>query len=107
MRQIMSGEVSPTLIAAITIGLRVKKETIGEIAAAAQVMREFATKVEVADQRASARHLRHRRRQRAHLQHLHRGSFVSRPRPAPRSPSTAAVRFPASRAAPTCWRRSA
>jgi anthranilate phosphoribosyltransferase len=49
MRQIMSGEVSPTLIAAITIGLRVKKETIGEIAAAAQVMREFATKVQVPD----------------------------------------------------------
>jgi anthranilate phosphoribosyltransferase len=49
MRQIMSGQVSPTLIAAITVGLRVKKEAIGEIAAAAQVMREFATKVEVAD----------------------------------------------------------
>ena len=49
MRQIMSGEVSPTLIAAIIAGLRVKKETIGEIAAAAQVMREFATKVPVAD----------------------------------------------------------
>ncbi|MFO1321896.1 MAG: anthranilate phosphoribosyltransferase [Burkholderiales bacterium] len=49
MRAIMSGEVSPTLIAAIVIGLRVKKETIGEIAAAAQVMREFATRVEVAD----------------------------------------------------------
>ena len=49
MRQIMSGEVSPTLIAAIIVGLRVKKETIGEIAAAAQVMREFATRVEVAD----------------------------------------------------------
>jgi anthranilate phosphoribosyltransferase len=47
MRQIMSGEMSPTLIAAIIVGLRVKKETIGEIAAAAQVMREFATKVEV------------------------------------------------------------
>ena len=47
MRQIMSGEMSPTLIAAIIIGLRVKKETIGEIAAAAQVMREFSTKVEV------------------------------------------------------------
>jgi anthranilate phosphoribosyltransferase len=31
------------------MGLRVKKETIGEIAAAAQVMREFATKVEVAN----------------------------------------------------------
>ncbi|HZP86301.1 MAG TPA: anthranilate phosphoribosyltransferase [Burkholderiales bacterium] len=49
MRQIMSGEVSPTLIAAIMIGLRVKKETIGEIAAAAQVMREFAMRVEVPD----------------------------------------------------------
>ncbi len=49
MRQIMSGEVAPVLIAAIITGLRVKKETIGEIAAAAQVMREFATKVPVGD----------------------------------------------------------
>jgi anthranilate phosphoribosyltransferase len=47
MRQIMSGEVAPTMIAAILIGLRVKKETIGEISAAAFVMREFATKVPV------------------------------------------------------------
>ena len=50
MRQIMSGEMSPTLIAAIITGLRVKKETIGEITAAAQVMREFSTKVEIGDQ---------------------------------------------------------
>jgi anthranilate phosphoribosyltransferase len=49
MRQIMTGEVSPVMIAAILTGLRVKKETIGEIAAAAQVMREFATKVQVRD----------------------------------------------------------
>jgi anthranilate phosphoribosyltransferase len=49
MRRIMSGEVTPVMIAALTVGLRVKKETIGEIAAAAQVMREFATKVDVAD----------------------------------------------------------
>jgi anthranilate phosphoribosyltransferase len=48
-RQIMSGEMSPVMIAALTMGLRVKKETVGEIAAAAQVMREFAIKVEVAD----------------------------------------------------------
>ncbi len=47
MRQIMSGEVTPTQIAAILVGLRVKKETIGEISAAAFVMREFATKVPV------------------------------------------------------------
>ena len=46
-RQIMGGEMTPVMIAALTMGLRVKKETIGEIAAAAQVMREFATKVEV------------------------------------------------------------
>ena len=49
MRQIMSGQVSPLMIAAITAGLRVKKETIGEITAAAQIMREFSTKVVVAD----------------------------------------------------------
>ena len=49
MRRVMSGEVTPVMIAALTIGLRVKKETVGEIAAAAQVMREFATKVDVPD----------------------------------------------------------
>lgn len=48
-RQIMSGEMSPTMIAALTMGLRVKKETVGEITAAAQVMREFCTKVPMAD----------------------------------------------------------
>lgn len=49
MRQIMSGEVSPVMIAAIITGLRVKKETIGEIAGAATVMRELSTKVTIAD----------------------------------------------------------
>jgi anthranilate phosphoribosyltransferase len=49
MRLIMRGEISPIMTAAILTGLRVKKETIGEIAAAATVMREFATHVEVAD----------------------------------------------------------
>jgi len=49
VRRIMSGEMSPVMMAALLIGLRVKKETIGEITAAAQVMREFSTKVEVAD----------------------------------------------------------
>jgi anthranilate phosphoribosyltransferase len=44
-RQIMGGEMSPVMIAALTMGLRVKKESVGEIAAAAQVMREFAAKV--------------------------------------------------------------
>ncbi len=49
MRQIMDGEVSPVMVAAITTGLRVKKETVGEIAAAAQVMREMATRIDVPD----------------------------------------------------------
>ena len=41
----MSGELTPVQIAALTMGLRVKKETIGEIAAAAQIMREFAPRL--------------------------------------------------------------
>jgi anthranilate phosphoribosyltransferase len=49
MRLIMNGEMSPVMMAALITGLRVKKETIGEITAAAQVMREFSTKVHVAD----------------------------------------------------------
>jgi anthranilate phosphoribosyltransferase len=47
MRMIMSGEMTPTMTAAILMGLRVKKETVGEITAAAQVMREFSNKVQV------------------------------------------------------------
>jgi len=47
MRMIMRGEMSPVMAAAIITGLRVKKETIGEITAAAQVMREFADHVPV------------------------------------------------------------
>jgi anthranilate phosphoribosyltransferase len=47
MRQIMAGEISPVLMAGILAGLRTKKETIDEIAAAATVMRELSTKVVV------------------------------------------------------------
>ncbi|WP_133478212.1 anthranilate phosphoribosyltransferase [Cognatilysobacter segetis] len=49
MRMIMRGEVSPVMTSAILTGLRVKKETVGEIAGAATVMREFALPVDVAD----------------------------------------------------------
>ena len=49
VRQIMSGELTPVMMAALITGMRVKKETIGEITAAAQVMREFSTKVHVAN----------------------------------------------------------
>jgi anthranilate phosphoribosyltransferase len=49
MRMIMKGEMSPIMTAAILTGLRTKKETIGEIAAAATVMRELCTRVDVGD----------------------------------------------------------
>jgi len=48
MRRIMTGEMSPVMAAAFITGLRVKKETVGEIAAAAEVMRELSRKVVVA-----------------------------------------------------------
>ena len=51
MRRIMLGEMSPVVMAAFITGLRVKKETVGEVAAAAHVMREFCTPVTVADTR--------------------------------------------------------
>ena len=51
MGQIMRGEVSPVQTAAILMGLRVKGETIGEIAASAQVLRELSTKVEPKDRK--------------------------------------------------------
>lgn len=47
MRSIMRGEISSSLTAALLVALRTKKETIGEITAAAEVMREFATHVDV------------------------------------------------------------
>ena len=46
MRQIMNGDVSPLMTAAIITGLRVKKETVGEITGAARVMRELSAKVD-------------------------------------------------------------
>jgi anthranilate phosphoribosyltransferase len=51
MRHIMSGDIPPTLVAAFLVALRTKKETVSEIAAAAQVMREFATPVHIKDTR--------------------------------------------------------
>jgi hypothetical protein len=106
VRRIMSGEMSPVMMAAVLVGLRVKKETIGEITAAAQVMREFATKVEVKDRRtwstssapaATAR-----------TPSTSRPARCSSPRRAARaSASTATAASRASPAAPTCSRRSA
>jgi len=48
-RQVMEGKVTPVQLSAILMGLHVKTESVSEIAAAAQVMREFSTKVDVGD----------------------------------------------------------
>ena len=49
MRSIMTGEATPAQIGGFLIGLRMKGETVDEIAAAASVMRELCTRVEVDD----------------------------------------------------------
>lgn len=51
MQQIMSGEFTQIQIAGFLSALRVKGETVTEIAAAAQVMRELSSKVEITDTR--------------------------------------------------------
>lgn len=49
MHQVMSGELTPAQISAFLIALRAKGETVDEIAAAAMVMRELSTKVDIQD----------------------------------------------------------
>jgi anthranilate phosphoribosyltransferase len=101
----MSGEMSPVMMAALLTGLRVKKETIGEITAAAQVMREFATKVDVAD-RTHLVDIVGTGGDGSHTFNISTARCSSPPRPARgsakhgnRSVSSA------SPAAPTCWKR--
>ena len=48
MQQVMGGELTPAQIAGLVIALRIKGESVDEITAAATVMRELSTKVEIA-----------------------------------------------------------
>ena len=105
MRRIMSGEMSPVMIAAVSIGLRVKKETIGEIAAAAQVMREFALRVEVPDKRTCSTSWAPAVTARTASTSRLRACSSRQPR-VPAWPSTVDAACRAPRAAPTCSRRS-
>ena len=72
MRMLMRGEMSPTIAAALLMGLRVKKETIGEITAAAQVMREFSTPVIVPNPQDMVDMCGTGGGWQQHVQHLHR-----------------------------------
>ena len=49
MQQVMGGELTPAQIAGLVIALRQKGESVDEITAAATVMRELSTKVEITD----------------------------------------------------------
>jgi anthranilate phosphoribosyltransferase len=51
MHQVMSGALTPAQISALLVALRIKGETIDEIAAAASVMRELSSKVNVEESR--------------------------------------------------------
>jgi hypothetical protein len=104
MRQIMAGEVSPLMTAAIITGLRVKKETVGEITGAARVMRELAHKVPVAGDDAHLLDIVGTGGDGASSFNISTASmFVAAAARA--SPSTADAACRRSPAAPTCWRR--
>ena len=47
MRTIMTGQATPAQIGGFLVGLRMKGENVDEIAAAAKVMRELATRVDI------------------------------------------------------------
>ena len=49
MRQVMGGELTPAQISGLLVALRIKGETVDEIAAAATVMRELSSKVDIQD----------------------------------------------------------
>ena len=101
MRLIMEGEATPAQISALVTGLRLKGETVDEIAGFARAMRRKVTQV-AAPAGHDRRLLRHRRRQVALVQRLDGGGLRRGRRRACASPSTATARSPRSAAAPTC-----
>jgi len=99
MRQIMSGQISPVMMRPASWAAR-EEGNIGEITAAAQVMRELATRVTVKDPDNGE----HRGTGGTpHTQYLDRSMFVAAARGGRVAKHGTALSR--SRAARTCWRR--
>jgi anthranilate phosphoribosyltransferase len=106
MRQIMAGEISPVMTAAILTGLRVKKETIGEITAAATVMRELVHQGPWSRRRMNILWISSAPAATARTPSISPPPPCSwSPPPARASPNTAIAAFRPNPAAPTCWKR--
>ena len=103
MRIIMTGEATEAQIGGFLIGLRMKGERVGEIAAAAEVMRDLSAKVEVdlcglVDVVGTGGDA-------VHTFNISTASALVAAGAGPRWPSTATGRSPALRGRRTCWRR--
>ena len=105
MGAVMDGEATPAQLAALLMGLRMRGETVDELAGFATAMRERVAARRGA--RGRHRRRRHRRRRQRHLQHLDRlrarGRRGRRARRQARQPG----RSPRRRARPTSSMRSA
>ena len=88
----MDGEATPSQLAALLMGLRMRGETVDELAGFATAMRERVVRVEAPD--GHHRRRRDRRRRQRHVQHLDRGGAGRGGRRACRWPSTATGRSP-------------
>ena len=104
MGAVMDGEATPAQLAALLMGLRMRGETVDELAGFATAMRERVRPGRRARRRDRRR--RHRRRRQRHVQHLDDRGARRRRRRACRSPSTATARSRRGRARPTCSTRS-
>ena len=94
MGAVMDGEATPAQLAALLVALRMRGETVDELAGFAAAMRERVVRVDAPEGAIDV--VRHRRRRQRHVQHLDRRGPRRRPRPACRSPSTATGRSPRS-----------
>ena len=87
MEELMTGTATPAQFGAYVTALRMKGETVDEIAGMARVMREKSSRIDA--RRPAARYVRHRRSRQRHPSTSARARPSSRLEPARASRSTA------------------